>query len=157
MLVVVYLGCKLIIYSLWCYFGMRLFRSPRLFAIANASLLAADITDHTERSSGTASVKQALGLGFLRLAMGFVLGAIAILAADSFMSAGTDRFDWTILVYALFLIPMRVLEWWITARIIGRTTASTQVFWWVFGGVVLSCLADIPIGFAVVDSFSGFC
>ena len=157
MLVVLYLVSKLILYSLWCYFGMRVFRSPRLLPIANGSLLAADITHHAGRSYGTSSARQALGLGFFRLAIGFVLGAIAILAAGVLMSAAADPFDWSILAYALFLVPVRALEWWITGRVIGRTTGWAHLFLWVFGGVVLSCLADIPITFAVVDSFSGLC
>ena len=156
MFIVLYLGCKLIIYSLWCYAGMRLFQSPRLLVAANGSLLNADTTHQTGHASGTAAAMQALGLGFFRLAIGMVFGVIAILAGWIFVSAASN-YDRGVMAYVLLLIPVRALEWWITAGIIGKTSASAPGFWWVFGGVVLSCIADIPTGFAVMDSFGGLC
>jgi hypothetical protein len=155
MLIVILIG-KLIIYSIWCYIGMRLFQSPRLLAAANVSILDADIAGHTASYSGIGSAAKALRLGFFRLALGSVFGTVAIFAAWIFLSSG-DAYDRGVLAYALFLVPVRALEWWLTAGMIGKTSASSHVLLWVFGGVVLSCLADIPINFAVVDSFSGFC
>ena len=82
MLIIAYLAGKLIIYSIWCYVGMRLFRSPRLFAVAYVSPVNSSVTDSPEHSSVTASAKQALGLGFFRLAIGIVFGAITILVDE---------------------------------------------------------------------------
>ena len=109
-----------------------------------------------ERAPLSASATKSLGLGFFRLALGFVFGAVAVLAAWTFMATGDD-FDRGVLAYLVFLVPVRALEWWITARMIGRTSASANVPLWVLGGVVLSCMADIPTYFAVVDLFSGLC
>ena len=156
MFIVLYLGCKLIVYSLWCFLGMHLFQSPRLFAVASLSLIDAGTANQTERSSGAAAATTALQLGFFRLAIGMVFGTVAIVAAWILVSAGS-AYDSGVLAYVLFLIPTRALEWWITARIIGKTSAGAHLFLWIFGGVVLSCLADIPTGFAVMDSFAGWC
>ena len=155
-MLVIYLVGKLLIYSSWCYVGMRLFQSPRLLSVANLSLLDANPADHIERAPLSASATKSLGLGFFRLALGFVFGAVAVLAAWTFMATGDD-FDRGVLAYLVFLVPVRALEWWITARMIGRTSASANVPLWVLGGVVLSCMADIPTYFAVVDLFSGLC
>ena len=154
-MLLIYLVGKLLLYGTWCYVGMRLFQSPRLLAGASLSLLDANPTDHIERVSPTASAIKALGLGLFRLAIGLVFGTIAIFVAWAFMAEG-DAFDRGVLAYVCFLVPVRALEWWMTARMIGRTSASAS-FLWVFGGVVLSCLADIPTSFAVVDSLSGLC
>jgi hypothetical protein len=157
MIIVYALVSKLILYSIWCYFGMRLFRSPRLLSATYLSPVNSNVSDGTEQSAATALAKQALGLGFFRLAIGLVVGALAILVAGFIMQGASDGFDRGVLVYALFLVPARALEWWITSKVIGTTSTSARVLLWVFGGVVLSCLADIPMSFAVVGSFIGFC
>jgi hypothetical protein len=156
-MLIVFLVGKLIIYSAWCYVGLRLFRSHRIFSAPKVSLLDASIADNAAHAAVTASTKQALGLGFFRLVIGIVFGVIAIFVGGAFIGGATNTFDSGVLVYTLFLVPVRALEWWITARIIGKTSDSARVLLWVFGGIVLSCLADIPTSFAAVSLFSGLC
>jgi len=153
---VIYLSGKLIIYSIWCYAGMRAFRSPRLLTVPYVSPLASIVTD-TESSSLTATVRQALGLGLFRLAIGLVFGVVAILLGGFFVERAANPFDRKLLAYVLFLIPVRAVEWWITSKVIGKSSPSAPVLLWVVGGVLLSCLADVPTGFAVVDVFGGLC
>ena len=152
-----YLAAKLIAYSAWCYLGMRLFRSPRLFHQAYTSTPNVADTNGSASPSIVASVRQALGLGFFRLVIGAVFGFVAVLIGGALFHSFADPFDEKVLTYFVFLIPVRSLEWWITSKIVGKTAPSPPVIFWVFGGVVLSCLADIPASFGVVDMFSGLC
>ena len=152
----IYLGAKLIIYTLWCYVGMRLFRSPRLLSVSYVSPFDLSATDDVVSVSRGVALKQAVLFGFFRLGMGLLFGAIAIVIGSALVGAVASTFDKRLLLYVLFLMPARSVEWWVTARLIGTTSPSAPVLLWAFGGTLLSCLMDIPTSFAVTDVF-GFC
>jgi hypothetical protein len=65
------------------------------------------------------------------------------------------------MTYAAIYIPVRVLEWTIMYFIIRRGRASfMRAFIWVGGGIIISCLADIPLGImnhGVVPAGRPFC
>ena len=153
----IYLGAKLIIYSVWCYVGMRLFHSPALLSTSYLSPLDSRAIADVENASTITTAKHALFFGFLRLLMGLVGGVVTSLIGGSLVAGAGSRFDKRVLFYVLFLIPARSLEWRVTARIVGKTSPSAPVLLWVLGGVLLSCLADVPTDFAVTDIFWGFC
>ena len=52
----------------------------------------------------------------------------------------------SILTYFVVYVPVRVLEWSIMLLIFRRKGAILEYTVWVAGGVVISCLADIPLG-----------
>ena len=50
------------------------------------------------------------------------------------------------LTYLVVYVPVRVVEWSLMLLILRRQGAVPQYAAWVTGGVVISCLADIPLG-----------
>ena len=115
----VYLSTKFAAYSGWCYVGLRWF-DPSLDRKARGSLF----------------------YGFLRLLMGVFFGMGIFLAALTMNNAVRN----SILTYFVVYVPVRVLEWSIMLLIFRRQGAILEYTVWVAGGVVISCLADIPLG-----------
>jgi hypothetical protein len=118
---------KLIAYSAWCGLGARLH-------------------GHTGPI-----VLKALLFGLLRLAMGVVLGLGLILWGVNMLAQAThDQF----LLYLAVYVPTRWVEWSLMVVVmhgghrsfknflVGETSSSRL---WRLGGIVVSCLADIPM------------
>ena len=114
-----YLLTKFAAYSSWCYVGLRWFDPSR---------------DRKARGS--------LFYGFLRLLMGVFFGMGIFLAALTMNNAVKN----SILTYLVVYIPVRIVEWSLMLMILRRQGAAAQHLAWVAGGVVISCLADIPLG-----------
>jgi len=126
-----YLVVKLIAYCIWCYVGLRLFQSE-------AKLLPA----------------RALGFGVLRLFMGFFFGVVIYLFSGFALSILGSGLPQNIVAYLAVYVPIRWIEWSIMTAILYRgTTRPYRWFfgeksrdrYWRFGGILISCLADIPL------------
>jgi hypothetical protein len=122
-----YVAAKFVAYSVWCGLGARLH-------------------GHQDRL-----VQKGILFGIIRSIMGAVFGLIAIVAALNALSIVTrDKFQLYLLVY----VPVRWIEWSLMVPfldkqgfslrglVVGKTPASA---WWRLGGIVISCVADIPM------------
>jgi len=113
-----YLLTKFAAYSGWCYVGLRWFDPGR-----------------ERRAAGS------LYYGLLRLLMGVFFGMGIFLAALTLNRAVKN----SLLTYFVVYGPVRVLEWSLILLILRRQGAVPQYAGWIAGGVVISCLADIPL------------
>ena len=114
-----YLLTKFAAYCGWYFIGLRWFDASR---------------DRKLRGS--------LFYGFLRLLMGVFFGTGIFLAALTMNNAVKN----SILTYLVVYVPVRIVEWSFMLMIVRRQGALPQYLAWVAGGVVISCLADIPLG-----------
>jgi len=74
--------------------------------------------------------------------MGVFFGMGIFLAALTMNNAVRN----SILTYFVIYVPVRIVEWSLMLLILRRQGAAPQYAAWVAGGVVISCLADIPLG-----------
>ena len=124
-----YIGGKLTAYSLWCFFGLAKVRGDR-----------------------DASAARALMLGFARLLLGLFFGAVIWFGSSVVLSKLGYGLPQNVLTYLLVYVPVRWFEWSIMAVILVPGSIS-QFFLgsarpdrlWRLGGIVISCLADIPL------------
>jgi hypothetical protein len=131
MIALLYPAIKLLAYSCWCYLGLRNFRPPMNDAY-----------------------RRALLYGFFRLLMGFFFGVGIWLISTFVLSHIGDGLPQNILTYVLVYVPVRWIEWSIMAALI-VPGSFPFVHWmsgtsprdrnWRLGGIVISCLADIPL------------
>src|SRR5216684_3359483 len=128
---ILYFGVKFVAYGLWCLFGLRLFQPSRAFPVA-----------------------MAIGLGALRSFMGLGFGIGIWLIGSLVYSALSQLPAPSVLTYMLVYVPVRWLEWSIMLVIICSPCRSVAGFFlglakgdrlWRVGGIVLSCLSDIPM------------
>jgi hypothetical protein len=125
-----YLLIKLIAYCLWCYLGLRLFRPQE-----------------------TRFLGGALRFGILRLFLGFFFGLVIFFLAAFWNHAFGSGLPQNILTYLAAYVPVRWIEWTIMAALLTPGLLSTPHWfignasrdrWWRLGGIVISCVADIP-------------
>ena len=121
MFLLAYLVVKAAAYTAWCYLGVKWFQSP-----------------------ARVRIPLAITLGLVRLAMGVVVGAFIYLAALSMNNATRNA----PLTYAAIYVPVRIVEWSIWYFVIAGRRLNLRSVVWILGGVIVSCLADIPIGIA---------
>lgn len=114
-----YLLTKFTAYSGWCYLGLAWF-------------------DPTRSPKATGS----LFYGLVRLLMGIVFGLAIFFAALTLNNAVKN----SLLTYFVVYVPVRVIEWSLMLWILRREGTFPRYLLWVGGGVILSCLADIPLG-----------
>ena len=115
-----YLLTKFAAYSGWCYVGLRWFAPSR-----------------------EAKARGSLFYGFLRLLMGVFFGMGIFLGALTMNNAVKN----SMLTYLVVYVPIRVVEWSLMLLILRRQPGAVPRYAaWVAGGVVISCLADIPLG-----------
>ena len=81
-------------------------------------------------------------LGVGRLFLGILLGIFIFIAALTMNNATRNA----PLTYFSIYVPVRVFEWGLFHFLISRKVKWPRSAVWVLGGVVVSCLADIPIG-----------
>jgi hypothetical protein len=115
----VYIVVKYAAYAAWCSVGLRW------------------LAPETLRPTRRAAV-----LGAARLALGIAIGFFIFLAALSMNNATRNA----PLTYLAIYVPVRIVEWSIFHVVISRTVQWPRSPIWVLGGVVVSCLADIPLG-----------
>jgi hypothetical protein len=115
----VYVVVKWIAYASWCFLGLRVLAPERPRPLRRAAVL---------------------GVG--RLVLGIVVGVLIFFAALS-MSNATRNAP---LTYVSIYVPVRIVEWAIFHVLVSRRVQWTKSVAWVIGGVMVSCLADIPVG-----------
>jgi hypothetical protein len=115
----IYVVVKCLAYVCWCFVGLSLLDPGR-----------------PERFRG------AVTLGVARLGLGIVVGAFIFVAALTMNNATRNA----PLTYFSIYVPVRVVEWVVMHVFVSRDVLWTKSIGWVLGGVVVSCLADIPIG-----------
>lgn len=128
MAAVLYLVIKFLAYSAWVFVGIRSVRKE------NRPLLRSFL------------------LGFFRLGLGFFFGVLIYLLSSALMSQLGFSSNSNVLAYLAVYVPVRWIEWSIMAAILVPGTfaqflvgvAKTDRLW-RFGGIVISCLADIPL------------
>lgn len=125
-----YFVVKLIAYCVWCYIGLRLLRPA-------AGLLPA----------------KAIGFGILRLFMGFFFGILIYFLSSALITHIGAGLPENAITYLAVYVPVRWIEWSIMSALLHRVqSGSSFIFgedprdrYWRFGGIVISCLADIPL------------
>ena len=126
-----YFVVKLIAYCIWCYVGLRLFQPA-------AKLLPL----------------RGIGFGILRLFMGFFFGILIYLLSSALITHIGAGLPENTITYIAVYVPIRWIEWSIMAALLLRGLTSTSPWilgsnprdrYWRFGGILISCLADIPL------------
>jgi len=114
----IYLLGKYAAYSVWCYVGLRYFSRADL-----------------------APVGRTLGFGLVRLVMGIAFGFVIafFIGLPAFDSPSSP-----LVPYLLVYVPVRVVEWFIMSKLMLNPPKGRTIYW-VLGGIVISCLADIPL------------
>ena len=125
-----YFLTKFLAYIGWMYLGLRVLRS------------------------GTkASIARAFFLGLLRLFLGLIFGVVIYLLSSAMLSQlGYGGPASNAVTYLSVYVPVRWLEWSIMAALHLSPSISQFLFGtgktdrlWRAGGIVISCLADIPL------------
>ena len=116
---VAYIVVKYLAYMGWCYVGLVRLAPDRTHLVRRAALL-----------------------GALRLAIGIGLGLFIFVAALSMNNATRNA----PLTYAAIYLPVRVLEWTVMHVLVARRFRWPGSVGWILGGVIVSCLADVPLG-----------
>jgi len=125
-----YFVVKLIAYCAWCYVGLRLFKPT-------ATLLPA----------------KAIGFGILRLFMGFFFGILIYFLSSALITHIGAGLPENTITYLSVYVPVRWIEWSIMSVLLRNGQSdSSFIFgeanrdrYWRVGGILVSCLADIPL------------
>lgn len=126
-----YFVAKLVTYCIWCYVGLRLFQPATRLMPAKA-----------------------LGFGILRLFMGFFFGILIYFVSSALITHIGAGLPENTITYLAVYVPIRWIEWSIMSALLARNTPSTSPWilgwgprdrYWRLGGIVISCLADIPL------------
>ena len=125
---ILYLVVKFLAYSGWMYLGLSRLGNDR------------------------SPLFRSLLLGLLRLCLGFFFGVLIYLLSSGLLSLLGYGFGQNLLAYLLVYVPVRWLEWGImsmflvlphgAAFLVGAGRSDRL---WRLGGIVISCLADIPL------------
>ena len=142
---ILYAAVKLIAYVAWSALGVEILRSPSLQKDTTLSALPSSILEW--------KWMPAIGYGFLRLFIGLFFGLLIWLLSSMLLPLFSSLPRGDVLTYFLIYVPIRWIEWTILAMIIARGVRriSWVFLWgdrisrWRLGGIVVSCLADIPI------------
>ncbi len=121
MYIVPYVFLKALAYIAWCFVGVGWFRT-----------------------SAASPRRSAVAFGLGRLALGIALGFGIYIAALSMNNATRNA----PLTYVAIYLPIRGLEWSLWYFLLRDSRGDRRGPLWVTGGVVLSCLADVPLGIA---------
>jgi len=128
MAALLYLGIKFLAYSGWIFFGLR--------TLGNE----------------TGSLRRSLLLGLFRLCLGFFFGVLIYFLSSAVMSHLGFGAGSNILTYLAVYVPVRWVEWSIMAALLVPSSFTQFLLgtvrsdrFWRLGGIVISCLADIPL------------
>ena len=125
---ILYLVVKYLAYTGWMFCGLSKLRNER------SPLLRSSL------------------LGLFRLSLGFFFGLLIYLLSSALISQLGFSSGSSILTYFAIYVPVRWIEWSIMAAIL--VPGSLAQFFvgaakpdrlWRLGGIVISCLADIPL------------
>ncbi|HKV98660.1 MAG TPA: hypothetical protein VJN96_02490 [Vicinamibacterales bacterium] len=114
-----YVVVKYAAYAWWCYIGLVRLAPDRATPVRKAAVL-----------------------GAFRLALGIGVGLFIYVAALSMNNATRNA----PLTYAAIYVPVRVLEWTLLHVFVAKRFQWPASVGWVLGGVIVSCLADVPLG-----------
>ncbi|MBI4600712.1 MAG: hypothetical protein HY721_02015 [Planctomycetes bacterium] len=128
-----YLIVKYAAYAGWCSLGVRLVR----------------------RDVG-AWAAAGMGWGLARLFMGFLFGIVILELVDVVYRAQPRPSSFGL--YLSVYVPVRILEWGIMVSLLARfpsraplgRSQALRVVPWILGGVIISCLADVPVFIALM-------
>jgi len=128
MAAILYLVVKYFAYSGWMFFGLQKLRND------------------------PSPLLRSLLLGLLRLCLGFFFGVLIYLLSSGLMSLFGYGLGQNVIVYLLVYVPVRWIEWGIMSMflispegagfLVGESKPDRL---WRLGGIVISCLADIPL------------
>lgn len=123
----IYMAVKFAAYVGWCWLGLK-------------------VHNHTTRVP-----LKALLFGTLRLGMGMVFGLVLIFILANVVFQLSHN---SVATYASVYIPVRWIEWSLMGILFDRGHRTFKNFlggstrksiYWKAGGIVISCLADVPI------------
>jgi hypothetical protein len=77
--------------------------------------------------------------------MGIVFGVVIWLVGTEVAGSLWDTPHRDIITYLVVYVPVRWIEWTILAWLIARNAAGSIDYRWCFGGIGISCLADLPL------------
>lgn len=128
MAAILYLVVKYLAYSGWMFFGLQKLRND------------------------PSPLLRSLLLGLLRLCLGIFFGVLIYLLSSGLMSLFGYGLGQNVIVYLLVYVPVRWIEWGIMSMflispdgagfLVGESKPDRL---WRLGGIVISCLADIPL------------
>jgi hypothetical protein len=128
MAAILYLVVKYLAYSGWMFFGLQKLRND------------------------PSPLLRSLLLGLLRLCLGFFFGVLIYLLSSGLMPLFGYGLGQNVIVYLLVYVPVRWIEWGIMSMflispdgagfLVGESRPDRL---WRLGGIVISCLADIPL------------
>src|SRR6266436_6190487 len=114
-----YVAVKYVSYASWCLVGVLWFVPDRGY------------------------LRGALLFGLGRLLLGMCLGLVIFFLALHLNNSTRN----SVLAYGLVYVPVRILEWAVWFRLLRtRPVGNLLALTWVGGGVVVSCIADVPLG-----------
>jgi len=126
-----YFGGKFLAYSSWCYFGLRVSRPQNSPTLGRAFLYSS-----------------------IRLFLGLFFGVLIYFLSSALITALVPGLPENLIAYLCVYVPVRWIEWTIMALLILPGPIS-PLQWiagggradrlWRLGGIVISCLADIPL------------
>ena len=128
MAAILYLVTKFLAYSAWVFVGVRTVQKE------------------------TRPLLRSFLLGFFRLCLGFFFGVLIYLLSSALLSQLGSSSGSNVLTYLAVYVPVRWFEWSIMAAILVPGSfaqflvgAAKPDRLWRIGGIVISCLADIPL------------
>ena len=140
-----YVLVKLLAYIAWSRLGIQWLRA--------ASSANAGVPSEPTKNETRSYWLPAIGFGFLRLFMGVFFGLLIWMISSVLAGGTTPSIVRDAAIYAAVYVPVRWIEWTILAWLIARQ--FRKVSWvfrssdvttrWRLGGIVISCLADIPL------------
>lgn len=128
MAAILYLVTKFLAYSAWVFVGVRTVQKE------------------------TRPLLRSFLLGFFRLCLGFFFGVLIYVLSSVLLSQLGSSSGSNVLTYLAVYVPVRWFEWSIMAAILVPGSfaqflvgAAKPDRLWRIGGIVISCLADIPL------------
>jgi len=125
---ILYLVVKYLAYSGWMFLGLSKLRNEQ------------------------SPLLRSLLLGLFRLCLGFFFGVLLYFLSSALMSQLGSGSGSNVLTYLAVYVPVRWFEWSILAAILVPSSFAQFLCGvarpdrlWRLGGIVISCLADIPL------------
>jgi hypothetical protein len=126
-----YVLAKFLAYTFWCQRGLQIFQPGR-----------------------RATSEAAAAWGAVRMLMGLVFGVLIWIVASGIFQALSQVPGTSAITYVIVYVPVRWLEWSLMAGMMSPGGISARSFgwgtdaagrFWRLGGIVISCLADVPM------------
>jgi hypothetical protein len=131
---ILFLLAKFVAYTAWCYFGFYFFRTP-----------------------GERTLFKAIGLGFVRIGMGFIAAIIIIFLFAGIMSRSLESNYGFVVAYFGSFVIVRLAEWWLESKLYWKGEVYPNIWLWLCGGAFISCAFDIPFTFGVLTMNKWMC